>query len=525
MSASNVSTPVPAYRDMEQRFAPCRSLMGGTVAMRRAGRTYLPQFPKETNLRYETRLASSVLYEVYRLTVETLCGRPFGKAVQLAEGSPAFYADVVEDVDLSGTDLTTFATQCLLDMLVYGKCHILADLPNTAELRTMLGRSLTKADEADYRIRGYLVRLDPAAVIGWRGYRIGGREELTELRYRLTTDAEPAADDPYGSPQQDLVIAWYPDRIERWERHESTSGREEWTRTVETANTLGQIPLVTVYTRREALLTAYPPLEGLAWLNIKHWQTQSDQDQIEKMARVPLLHFAGYDAEAVQGFEVGPFRSIVNRDPSARVEVIETNGGAVDVGQRALEVLVGQMESLAMAPLRRRPGNVTATELAIDAGRQVSDLEAYVLKLEQGLGRALQLTAAWSGQGALDAPVVRIAQDFGWTVGLKEELAELREDFKLGVIPRRVYLQERQRRGLLSSDLDIEEVLAEAEQEGAAGLFPGSGADPDPSADRSSDPAPDAGAQGGPAADDVTAGDDPAPTSGRRARRRAKGRR
>jgi hypothetical protein len=478
--------------------------------MRQAGRTYLPQFPKESNARYETRLAASVLYEVYRLTVETLAGRPFGKAVQLAEGTPAFYTDVVEDVDLSGTDLTTFAMQCMLDMLVYGKAHVLADLPNTAELRDTLGRPLTKADEADYRLRGYLVRLDPAAVVGWCGQRVGGREELSELRYRLTVDASASPDDPYGHQQQDVVIAWYPDRIERWEQARNGNGRDEWTLQGQTANTLGRIPLVTVYTRREGLLVAYPPLEGLAWLNIKHWQCQSDQDQIEKMARVPMLHFAGYDAEDVQGFEVGPFRSIVNRDPSARVEVIETDGAAVGVGQRALEVLVGQMESLAMAPLRRRPGNVTATELAIDAGRQVSDLEAYVLKLEHGLGAALHLAARWSGQGALEAPAVRIAQDFGWTVGLKEELAELREDFKLGVIPRRIYLSERQRRGLLSSDLDIEAVIAEAEAEGAAGLFGGSG-DDTPATGDGHVPGHD---QGGPKPDDDEPDDTRPPAAG-----------
>jgi hypothetical protein len=52
---------------------------------------------------------------------------------------------------------------------------------------------------------------------------------------------------------------------------------------------MGNIPqditLVTLYTKRTGFMCGSPPLLNMALLNIKHWQSQSEQDNI--------LHVAG----------------------------------------------------------------------------------------------------------------------------------------------------------------------------------------------------------------------------------------
>ena len=454
---TNVNTPCSAYAAVEERYRLVTALMGGTVAMRAEGENYLPQYPKETRERYNDRLKVSVLYEAFSSTIRNLSGRPFGQSVQLSQDSMQWYADMISDIDAQGTDLTVFARHCLEDILVYGKAHILAEYPNTYELQEQLGRQLSRADEMQQNIRPYLVRLSPKDVIGWRTERQGGQEVLTRLRYRVNRTL-PSADSDWEDKQKKCVVVWTPETITVHEQSEEG----EWIAGAPTVNTLGMIPVCTVYANRVGPLMANPPLEALAHLNAKHWKNQSDQDQIEEVARIPMLHMTGYDPKEVQTLEVAAYKIVANRNPQAQMQVVETNGSAVTVGQESLKELVSQMEDMALEALRRRSsGSKTATEVAIQVGRNVSDLEAYCVLLERGLAKSLYYMALWSGL-TLDMPTVKISTDFGFSYGVEKELAEIREDYKLGVITADRYLFERKRRGLYSEEMDIDVELEEA---------------------------------------------------------------
>jgi hypothetical protein len=54
------------------------------------------------------------------------------------------------------------------------------------------------------------------------------------------------------------------------------------------------IPFVPLYGWRR-LHVGISPLRDLAYLNVKHWQSQSDQDTILHVARVPILALIGGD--------------------------------------------------------------------------------------------------------------------------------------------------------------------------------------------------------------------------------------
>ena len=182
--SATVATPNAAYKRMARRWALPRILMEGTLGMRDAGRQYLPQYPKESDERYQTRLANSVLYDMYRDIVTTYSARPFSAPVQLAEDADIFFQMLTQNVDLTGRNLTTFAKERLQDLLVYGKTHILVEYPNTTKLQDMLGRELTLADEQELQLRPYMVGISPPSVINWQGERIGGVEQLTRLQVR-----------------------------------------------------------------------------------------------------------------------------------------------------------------------------------------------------------------------------------------------------------------------------------------------------------------------------------------------------
>ena len=461
---ANVNTPNDAYERMARRWELPEALMGGTFGMRDKREDYLPQWSKESDSRYKDRLDQAVLLEKYRDTVENHSARPFTEPVQLLPDNNDTFNEISKDVDLSGRDLTVFARERLRDLLIYGKTHILVEYPNTIDLRETLGRELTLADEKVLNLRPYMVGVNPASLISWNGERVGGVEKLdrVNIRYRME---EPDPNNEYHINEQDYVVVWRNETIETSKLHgTSETTDDEWLLIDESANTLGKIPLVTVYANRSGLLECEPPYEGLAFLNGKHFRNQSDQDTIESIARVPMLFFRGFTKEDISSIEVGPYKIFGNKDIQSDVTVVETNGNAVKVGSESLRALEEQMDQLALSPLKRKSGNPTATELAIASGREVSDIEAYVMMLEKGLQQAFALCSEWTGSN-LDPPEIAINEDLGYSLVSGREMEELREDYKLGVVDKRTYLNERKRRGLYHESIDTEEVLAELETE------------------------------------------------------------
>ena len=456
-STATVNPPNGAYNDMRARFALCETLMGGTLAMRAAKTTYLPQFVNESDERYKVRLANSVLFELFKNTVQMLSQKPFGDPVLLKDATP-FFEDIANNVDLTGTTLTTFARDLLCDLLVYGKCHILVDYPDTTGLKRLLNREkLTLRDEQVFKIRPYMVRVSPADVIGWKGRRLAGVEELTRVRFREET-VEEHSTNTWDEITKKRVVVWTNDTIDTYIEDD----KGNWHVEASHPNAFGKVPLVTVYANRQGLLKAYPTMRGLADLSQKHWRNSSDQDSIETVNRVPILALLGFSEDEVSSMEVGPYKAIRSKSGSADVRIVETTGKAVEVGQKGLDRLESQMQSLTLAPLVRRSGNPTATGLAIDAAREISDLEAYVMLLEQGLGEALQLCKDWH-KVPEDPPQVSISGEFMPLVS-NDGIKALQWDLQQGLILPTTYLNERKRLGAYHEDFSPEDELDQIAQ-------------------------------------------------------------
>tara|TARA_Y100000310_G_scaffold255696_1_gene263239 strand:- start:15039 stop:16484 length:1446 start_codon:yes stop_codon:yes gene_type:complete len=462
---AEVSAPSLDYKDMQARFVLPDALMGGTLEMRKQGTTYMPQYPAEETTRYNRRLNNAVLYDAYRKAIDNLSARPFRTPVTIDDDAGDWWDEFVGDVDLANTALTTFARRQLADMLIYGKSHILVDYPDTASIAEERGRPLTAADEVWMNIRPYFVNISPKALIGWKSERIGGVETLTEIRI-----LEETTEYVKGENWEEETI----ERVHRWTREEVTTFRKDsaesdaWREEYSRSNTLGLIPLVTIYANRQGFLKAWPPLEGLANLNQKHWWMQSDQDGIETVARVPMLFFRGFDSEDLAAIDIGPYKVFGNRANESDIKVVETSGKAVEVGRFALNNLEKQMQSMSMEPLIRKPGSVTATETALEEARNISDLESFVLLLETGIREGLGYVALWRNEDPLGVPLVNINKDSGLGLSDARELEELRLDYALGVIDQRTYLEHRKARGLYSEDMNIEEVVSDTQiEEGA----------------------------------------------------------
>lgn len=96
-------------------------------------------------------------------------------------------------------------------------------------------------------------------------------------------------------------------------------------------------------------------LIDLAWLNLAHWQSASDQRHILHVARVPILF--GRALQVADGeIEIGPNRLILADDPAAGLRFVEHFGTAIAAGRQDLVDLEDRMAVLGLDMMRHHPG-------------------------------------------------------------------------------------------------------------------------------------------------------------------------
>jgi hypothetical protein len=435
-SDADVATPSAAWHAMAEDWDLVHDLLGGTRAMRAAGERWLPREPKESPEAYRIRLGRTVLFNGLGRAVQTLSGKPYAKPATLSDDAHPLVRKLCLDLDLGGRDLTTFSRDVLRAALTDGLTHILVDFPEAAP------GGETLAEERARGARPYLVHIAARDLIGWQVDRGGS---LMRVRIRDTVNER---DGEWGEKAVPQIRVLEPNRWSLWRKPENPGDRP-WRRVAGGETSLAAIPLVTIYAGRTGFLTARPPLMDLAWLNLAHWQSSSDQRHILHVARVPIL-FARNLKVGEDGIEIGPNRLILGEGDGADLRFVEHSGAAIAAGRRDLADLEDRMAVMGLDLLVGRTGGVTATERAIDAARSDSALNGLVREVEEGLTRALALVADWMDLPPWSAGKVALDPDIGLDAREAQEIDLLLKTRLAGEIDRETFLAEIRRRGILA---------------------------------------------------------------------------
>lgn len=467
MSEAKVNTPIAAYTRMVDRWRMPRALMEGTWRLRelatknlgqqrkritdatmreRAFFDYLPKDELESDDRYVGRISRSDLYNRFRLTVEHLVGKPLSRPIGIREDNPAEIERWAENIDLTGRNLTVFAQEVFRDAWITGISYVLADYPVVEG-----GQSRTRADDIREGLRPYLTHIRPEQVIGWRTERANGREVLTQLRI---TEESVEPEGEFGERLVRRVRVLYPERHQVWEED---AERNEYVLVDERPVSLGLIPLVPIYTGRTAMMEALPPLEDLGWTNIRHFQTQSDQDSILHVAAVPTLFGAGVvndENEVVIGTD-----GLITGPLGSSLEWLELHGKSIESREKQLARLEEHMVMQGLQPQIPRTGNVTATATALAEDRAASQLKSGAEGLRDGLETALMYCGMWVGEGREWAGSLDVHMGFELSARDAGRVETLLKSRVAGEISRETYLRQLKRYELLEEDFDVEEEL------------------------------------------------------------------
>ncbi len=440
-----------AHDLMASRIKLVNTLMAGTEELRIAGETYLPRHEGEAQKAYDERLKRSVLVNYFRRSIESLVGKPFSNPLVLGDDMPQQLKDISEDIDHQGNNIDVFARRVFQDGLTKGLSHILVEYPNVvAEGATTLEQ------ERAINATPYFIHVPPESILAaYCEYR-NGQEVLTHVRIYETETVREG----FEEYSIERVRVLEPGTWTVWRKYE-----KRWDVESSGATTLNYIPLITFYADREDFMIARPPLEDLAYVNIAHYQSDSDQRNILTVARFPMLAGSGLNEEEAKT-KIGPRQLLTTVSKDGKFYYVEHTGAAIDSGRTDLKDMEEQMSILGIE-LLKKSGNPTATAKAIDTAENLSMLQVTVLMFQDALERAYGIAAEWLSLGRDAGGTVNVNAEFGLSLDSSSDLTVLTQARTNREISHEQYCLEMQRRGTLSEDFDVtaDKLLLDNEKE------------------------------------------------------------
>lgn len=418
---------------MHTQGAIITALLGGTDAMRQAGQTYLPKHPRESQEDYNARKNTAVLFPALSETLSQMVGRVFFKPIDTHKVAGSLNG-FLSNIDLQNNDINIFSSKWFDDALAYGSSYVIVDFPTT---------NGTLADNKN--ARPYFVHVKNTDVLGFKHEFHHGVPVCTQFRYRQTLTV---GDGEFGEKTIEQITVWDLGRV----RHYQKDDKGKWQVINETVvhgangKPLNFVPVVDLVLEPQAFFVGKIPLLELAHLNVKHWQMWSDYHNIVHFASVPLLAYSGESGFGES--ETIASNNLLDLGSGGKLSYVEHSGAAIGAAVTALEQLKDEMAIAGAKLLTRTKLALTDSQARDEQGKEISKLRMYANRLEDALGRALDLMAQW--QGETDGGTVEISGNIDADFDPSASFADVLKMHTADVISRETVFEEAQSRNIIS---------------------------------------------------------------------------
>lgn len=466
-AANDPSITSEAHSRMLWRVFLMESILGGTETMRAAGKTLLPMYTGEKQSDWQTRLSQAVLFNYAERTSEDLTGRLFKTPPKIPtpeDGLDPILVKHFNNVNGAGVGFTEFLFEWFKKGFNYGLYHVLVNTPKAdsdtrASDRKTPTWSFIHPDNLLFAHQTTLpdgtVIIDHARILETRTEMQGFRETTARFIRVIEVGQERVyRENPKARGKDDK---WY--LVEAFQT--------DWDR----------VPLLTFYGGKKiGFMEAIPALQDLAYLNVRHWQSYSDQANILTVARFPILAASG--TSGGRGSKtIGPKKLFRIPDASGKLMYVEHTGAAIKSGQDDLEMLEHMMSNYGSEFLKSRPGSTAATTRAIDSSESTSSLVSTANVFEDAVHELLIMTmrAFESFDNDDEVPRVEFVVDLSISAIDSTELSTLDLARRRKDLSRKGFLAELARRDILAdtfdADADFTQLEKEIKAEIALGIF------------------------------------------------------
>ena len=432
-------TRTRAVMDMVKGWEIMKAVTNGTEYLRDNSEAFLPLEPREDYTAYLSRVNRAVFSPYTQRLIRAATGLIMRKPITLIGDS--YWTDVfAKDVDGCGSDLDEYARRVLICSLTYGQSHILVDYPAPTG-------ALSLAEERAQNRRPYWIEIDPTNIYGWRLDREVNYGSLIQVRiaekavvpsgefgeqvFDQVRVIEPGKFSIYRkvSPKKDLInledssYAGNFDGPENEKNYELVDSGEF---------SLGEVPLVSVYSGKTDTLTSKPPLLDIAYLNLAHFQRQADLIHSLHVASQPMLVLEGWDDQTKD--TVISVNYAMATQPGNKVYYVEPASSAFEAQTNEIQELQTQMATLGISTLSQQKFVAESADARrLDRVDTNSMLSMVSLELEQKLQKVFNLSANYLG---IEPPEVKISRDFDIERLIGQDITALTSLFDQKVIDR-----------------------------------------------------------------------------------------
>ena len=441
VAPTTVVSPNAAYQRMAQFWDLIADLKEGTYKIRSEHRKYLPQLEREVDDSYDRRLARSTVVPYLQRIEKMLSGMLVRKPVRLDDVSD-LVREQLFDVDLEGNDLNIWLYQTARIVISFGLCGVLVDAPKEGE-----------------KTRPYWVTYKPSDILGWRTEIIDGSRVLTQVRL-LEKVVEP--DGAYG--EKNITQVRVLERG-RYEIHRKDDKKGEYKLFEEGEMSLkDKIPFAVAYSNRVGFYESRSPLYDIAELNLKHYQIQSDLDNILHISSVPLLAVFGYpNADEIT---TGPSEALA-LPPESRMEYISPSGDSYDSQFKRLDDIKEQINTLSLAAvLGQKLVGETAEAKRIDRSQNDSTMMVVAQQMQDLIDNCLKFHSEYLNEPNAGSSFVN--RDFVSTRLEPQEIQSLLALFTSGTISQETLLNQLSAGEILGDDFDVEDEIETTQNGGLA---------------------------------------------------------
>ena len=428
-----------AILDMMKGWEIMKAVTEGTEYLRANSEAFLPLEPREDYTAYMARVNRAVFSPFTQRLIRAATGLVLRKPITLI-GDPYWTEMFKMDVDGCKSDLDEYARRILMCSLTYGQSHILVDYPAPSG-------ALSLAEERSQNRRPYWIEVDPNNLFGYRLDRESNYGNLVQVRIG---EKAVLPDGDFGEKVFDQVRVIEPGRYRVFRKTDqvdamydvddnSYAGEFETGTTgedfklAESGNfSLGEIPLVTIYSGKTDNLTSKPPLLDIAYLNLAHFQRQADLIHSLHVASQPMLVMEGYD-DQTKDLAISVNYAMATQ-PGNKVYYVEPASSAFDAQSAEIKELQMQMATLGISTLSQQKFVAESADARrLDRVDTNSMLAMVSMELEQKLQKAFNLSAEYVG---IEPPEVKISRDFDIERLIGQDITALTALFDQQVIDR-----------------------------------------------------------------------------------------
>lgn len=383
-----VSTKHFLYDELKLKREKVQDILGGTEVLRDKASKYLPQFPMELTPSYQNRLNASTLYNVYRKTQTVMTGLVFNDSITLLEDVAKEIIPLAEHIDNEGNHLNVFARKAF-DLSFEGCSCILVDAPST--------RTSNLAEQQRLGVRPYWALYSADNIINWR-YAVNPVNKQKELTLLVLQEKSIEPSGKFESRVVTRYRVYFKDssgvHLEIYREVDSEKGEKSAVlEQSEITLPVSQIPVGIV-----GGIESQPPLLDLANLNIKHYQKESNFDNLEVLAAVPLFYTKGLEMEEGQKLVVGADVHY-KLSENGQVGWSQIDSSGFDSLRQSLKAIEEDMSVIGLSMLTGETARVdmTATEAIFDNIAETAQLRVMGVQLQDTLELCLGHTAEFLG--------------------------------------------------------------------------------------------------------------------------------